>query len=109
MKTTSTCREVSGSGLFSPNSPLPETSPLLGGAVAAPLLAAGTSAVPLLLGAMALASLSAATGQGVPALRATGVVPACHKAGALGLSNLAYLLSVAFGPAIALTLAQPTG
>ncbi|MGC4788033.1 MFS transporter [Micromonospora sp. DT178] len=82
---------------------------LLGGAAAAPLLAAVASAVPLLLGAMALASLSAATGQGVLALRATGVVPASHQAEALGLFNLAYLLSVAFGPAIAVTLSQPTG
>ncbi|WP_233600281.1 hypothetical protein [Micromonospora sp. M71_S20] len=82
---------------------------LLSGAAAAPLLAAVTSAVPLLLGAMALASLSAATGQGVLALRATGVVPASHQAEALGLFNLAYLLSVAFEPAIAVTLSQPTG
>ncbi|MFG3643166.1 MFS transporter [Micromonospora sp. NPDC047762] len=82
---------------------------LLGGAVAAPVLAAVASAVPLLLVAMALASLVAATGQGVLALRATGVVPGSHKAEALGLFNLAYLLSVAFGPAIAVTLSHQAG
>ncbi|MFI5490265.1 MFS transporter [Micromonospora echinaurantiaca] len=77
---------------------------LLVAGAAAPLLAAVTTAVPLLLLAMALASLAAATGQGVLALHATGVVPASHRAEALGLFNLAYLLSVAFGPAIAVTL-----
>ncbi|MDT0530542.1 MFS transporter [Micromonospora sp. DSM 115977] len=76
---------------------------------AAPLLAAVTTAVPLLLAAMTLGSLAAATGQGVLALGATGVVPASHKAEALGLFNLAYLLSVAFGPAIAVTFSHPTG
>ncbi|MGW0432056.1 MFS transporter [Micromonospora sp. NPDC003197] len=75
---------------------------------AATLLAAVTTAVPLLLAAMTLASLSAATGQGVLALHATGVVSASHRAEALGLFNLAYLLSVAFGPAIAMTLSHPT-
>ncbi|MEU7995014.1 MFS transporter [Micromonospora sp. NPDC049060] len=74
---------------------------------AAPLLAAVTTAVPLLLAAMALGSLAAATGQGVLALRATDVVAASRRAEALGLFNLAYLLSVAFGPAIAVTLAHP--
>ncbi|MFY1594673.1 MFS transporter [Micromonospora sp. WMMD737] len=74
---------------------------------ATPLLAAVTTAVPLLLAAMTLGSLAAATGQGVLALRATGVVPASRRAEALGLFNLAYLLSVAFGPAIAVTLAHP--
>ncbi|MER7417384.1 MFS transporter [Micromonospora peucetia] len=74
---------------------------------AATLLAAVTTAVPLLLAAMALASLAAATGQGVLALHAAGVVSASHRAEALGLFNLAYLLSVAFGPAIAV-LSQPT-
>ncbi|MET8122490.1 MFS transporter [Micromonospora sp. NPDC005189] len=74
---------------------------------AVPLLAA-TTAVPLLLAAMTLASLSASTGQGVLALHATGVVSASHRAEALGLFNLAYLLSVAFGPAIALMLSHPT-
>lgn len=82
---------------------------LLGTGAATPLLAAVTSAVPLLLAAMTLGSLAAATGQGVLALRATGVVPASHKAEALGLFNLAYLLSVAFGPVIAVTFSHPTG
>ncbi|AVT37729.1 MFS transporter [Plantactinospora sp. BB1] len=77
---------------------------LLAAGAAAPLLAAVTTVVPLLLAAMALGSLAAATGQGVLALRAAGVVPASHEAEALGLFNLAYLLSVAFGPAIAVTL-----
>ncbi|MEU2663793.1 MFS transporter [Micromonospora sp. NPDC007220] len=74
---------------------------------AASLLAAVTTAVPLLLAAMTLGSLAAATGQGALALQATGVVAASRRAEALGLFNLAYLLSVAFGPAIAVTLAHP--
>ncbi|MEV4663174.1 MFS transporter [Micromonospora echinofusca] len=81
---------------------------LLATGAAAPLLAAVTTAVPLLLVAMTLASLAAATGQGVLALHATGVVPAARRAEALGLFNLAYLLSVAFGPAIAVALSHPT-
>ncbi|MFG1723181.1 MFS transporter [Micromonospora chalcea] len=72
------------------------------------LLAAVTTAVPLLLAAMTLGSLAAATGQGVLALHAAGVVSASHRAEALGLFNLAYLLSVAIGPAISVTLAHPT-
>ncbi|MFG2103621.1 MFS transporter [Micromonospora echinaurantiaca] len=79
---------------------------LLAAGAAAPLLAAATTVVPLLLAAMALGSLAASTGQGVLALRAAGVVPAAHEAEALGLFNLAYLLSVAFGPAIAVMLSQ---
>ncbi|GIJ41259.1 MFS transporter [Micromonospora andamanensis] len=75
----------------------------------APLLAASTTVVPLLLAAMALGSLAAATGQGVLALRAAGVVPASREAEALGLFNLAYLLSVAFGPAIAVMLSHSPG
>ncbi|MGC4765321.1 MFS transporter [Micromonospora sp. DT46] len=74
---------------------------------AASLLAAVTTAAPLLLAAMTLGSLAAATGQGALALQATGVVAASRRAEALGLFNLAYLLSVAFGPAIAVTLAHP--
>ncbi|MCX4385781.1 MFS transporter [Micromonospora peucetia] len=81
---------------------------LLATGAAATLLAAATTAVPLLLAAMALGSLAAATGQGVLALHATGVVSASHRAEALGLFNLAYLLSVAFGPAIAVALSHPT-
>ncbi|MGW4499089.1 MFS transporter [Micromonospora sp. NPDC004336] len=79
---------------------------LLAAGAAAPLLAAATTVVPLLLAAMALGSLAASTGQGVLALRAAGVVPASHEAEALGLFNLAYLLSVAFGPAIAVALSR---
>ena len=75
---------------------------------AALLLAAVTTAVPLLLAAMTLGSLAAATGQGVLALHAAGVVSGSHRAEALGLFNLAYLLSVAIGPAIAVTLSHPT-
>ncbi|UFN96286.1 MFS transporter [Micromonospora aurantiaca] len=74
----------------------------------APLLAAVTTAVPLLLAAMTLGSLAAATGQGVLALHAAGVVSASHRAEALGLFNLAYLLSVAIGPVVAVTLSHPT-
>ncbi|WP_370584931.1 MFS transporter [Micromonospora sp. ANENR4] len=75
---------------------------------AALLLAAITTAVPLLLAAMTLGSLAAATGQGVLALHAAGVVSASHRAEALGLFNLAYLLSVAIGPVVAVTLSHPT-
>ncbi|MBC8989837.1 MFS transporter [Micromonospora chalcea] len=80
---------------------------LLTGA-AALLLATVTTAVPLLLAAMTLGSLAAATGQGVLALHAAGVVSGSHRAEALGLFNLAYLLSVAVGPAIAVALSHPT-
>ncbi len=81
---------------------------LLVSGVAALLLAAVTTAVPLLLAAMTLGSLAAATGQGVLALHAAGVVSTSHRAEALGLFNLAYLLSVAIGPAVAVTLSHPT-
>jgi hypothetical protein len=80
---------------------------LLAAGVAAPLVAATATAVPLLLAAMATASLAAATGQGALAVRAAAVVPAGHRAEALGLFTVAYLLSVAFGPAIAVTLTLP--
>ncbi|MFG3708329.1 MFS transporter [Micromonospora sp. NPDC047670] len=88
-------------------SPRAVVAALLAAGVAAPLVAATATAVPLLLAAMATASLAAATGQGALAVRAAAVVPAAHRAEALGLLTVAYLLSVAFGPAIAVTLTLP--
>ncbi|GAA3383511.1 MFS transporter [Cryptosporangium minutisporangium] len=88
-------------------SPRVVVAALLAAGVAAPLVAAVATAVPLLLAAMATASLAAATGQGALAVRATAVVPASSRAEALGLFTVVYLLSVAFGPAIAVTLTLP--
>ncbi|MGW5688910.1 MFS transporter [Nonomuraea sp. NPDC003754] len=72
------------------------------------LVLAGTAAVtaalsvtPMaLLSAQALASLAAASGQGVFANRARAAVPEAQQPAAIGLFNLAYLLGAAFGPAI---------
>ncbi|WET76749.1 MFS transporter [Amycolatopsis sp. QT-25] len=65
------------------------------------LTLAGVSASPAaLLIAQALASLAAASGQGVYAVRA-GDAAGSHRAAGMGLFNLTYLLGAAFGPAIA--------
>ncbi|MFE6616235.1 MFS transporter [Amycolatopsis sp. NPDC057786] len=68
------------------------------------LVLAGVSVSPVaLLIAQALASLAAASGQGVFAVRA-GAAAGAHRAAGMGLFNLAYLLGAAFGPAIAALL-----
>ncbi|SDU44351.1 hypothetical protein [Amycolatopsis keratiniphila] len=65
------------------------------------LVLAGVSVSPAaLLIAQALASLAAASGQGVYAVRA-GDAAGADRAAGMGLFNLTYLLGAAFGPAIA--------
>ncbi|MFE2295052.1 MFS transporter [Streptomyces sp. NPDC059452] len=54
----------------------------------------------LLLFAQALASIAAASGQGVFAVHSTGAVPEEERPAAIGLFNLCYLLGAAFGPAV---------
>lgn len=56
-------------------------------------------AVPLLV-AQALASIAAASGQGVFAVHSTEAVPDEERPSAIGLFNLCYLLGAAFGPAV---------
>lgn len=68
--------------------------------VAAALAAAFTSWVPGLLVAQAAASIAAASGQGVLAVRATSAAPEEHRPAAIGLFTLCYLLGTAFGPAV---------
>ncbi|CAM4049831.1 MFS transporter [Kibdelosporangium persicum] len=70
------------------------------GLLAVCLVVLGTP-IPLLIIAMALGSLAAATGQAVLTVRATDAVPSRYRAATVGLINLCYLLGVAFGPAIA--------
>ncbi|MFD1940160.1 MFS transporter [Nonomuraea mangrovi] len=84
-----------------------ERSPFLVPAVLFVVLAgiatvtAALSVAPLaLLSAQALASLAAASGQGVFANRARAAVPGGQEPAAIGLYNLAYLLGAAFGPAM---------
>ncbi|MEU4804903.1 MFS transporter [Actinosynnema sp. NPDC023587] len=68
------------------------------------LVLAGVSVAPaVLLIAQALTSVAAASGQGVYAVRA-GAAADPHRAPAMGLFNLTYLLGAAFGPAIAALL-----
>ncbi|MCE7002524.1 MFS transporter [Kibdelosporangium philippinense] len=78
---------------------------LLGGLAAAATIAVVIvvlgSPVALLVVAMFLASLVAATGQGVLVVRATGALPDRYRATAVGMITLCYLLGAAFGPAIA--------
>ncbi|MFE3452621.1 MFS transporter [Nonomuraea sp. NPDC059194] len=71
---------------------------VLGGA--APVAVAIGDWPPVLLVAQAAASIAAASGQGVLAVRATSSVSQAHRPAAIGLFNLAYLLGAAFGPAI---------
>ncbi|WP_158893381.1 MFS transporter [Amycolatopsis anabasis] len=73
--------------------------------VAAPAVVALAAGAPVLLAAMFAGSLTASSGQGVLAVRASAAVPAEHRAAALGLFNLCYLLGAAFGPAIVALLA----
>ncbi|TDC44080.1 MFS transporter [Micromonospora sp. KC213] len=76
--------------------------PLLAGAGI--VLASLTAAPFALLGAQALTSVAAASGQGALATRAGTAVPEDSRAAAMGQFNLAYLLGAAFGPAIATLL-----
>ncbi|MDG9715410.1 MFS transporter [Streptomyces sp. DH24] len=74
-------------------------------AVLGPVLAVLSTASLVLLAAQALASIAAASGQGVLAVHATSAVPDDQRPPAIGLFNLAYLLGAAFGPAIVSLLA----
>ncbi|MHC0433251.1 MFS transporter [Streptomyces sp. O3] len=68
--------------------------------VSAPLVTGfGTTSL-VLLAAQALASIAAASGQGVFAVQATGALPDEERPSGIGLFNLCYLLGAAFGPAI---------
>ncbi|MFF5832018.1 MFS transporter [Streptomyces bacillaris] len=64
------------------------------------LLASVSTVAILLLLAQALASIAAASGQGVFAVHSTKAVPDEERPAAIGLFNLFYLLGAAFGPAI---------
>ncbi|MGI5380081.1 MFS transporter [Streptomyces sp. CA-251387] len=74
-------------------------------AVLGPVLAALSTAAPLLLAAQALTSIAAASGQGAFAVHATAAVADDQRPPAIGLFNLSYLLGAAFGPAIVSLLA----
>ncbi|OUC93185.1 MFS transporter [Streptosporangium minutum] len=80
--------------------PRPMITALAVTGAAAALAAAFTSWVPGLLIAQAAASIAAASGQGVLAVRATTAAPEEHRPAAIGLFTLCYLLGTAFGPAI---------
>ncbi|MEV4066878.1 MFS transporter, partial [Nonomuraea dietziae] len=80
--------------------PRPVIAALVVAGVAAALTAAFTGWAFGLLAAQAAASIAAASGQGVLAVRATSAAPEEHRAAAIGLFNLCYLLGTAFGPAI---------
>ncbi|ARF76711.1 MFS transporter [Kitasatospora albolonga] len=64
------------------------------------VLASVSTVAVLLLLAQALASIAAASGQGVFAVHSTKAVPDEERPAAIGLFNLCYLLGAAFGPAI---------
>ncbi|MDQ8707910.1 MFS transporter [Streptomyces sp. LHD-70] len=73
--------------------------------IAAPVVTEfGTTSL-VLLAAQALASIAAASGQGVFAVQATSALPDEERPSAIGLFNLCYLLGAAFGPAIVALLA----
>lgn len=74
---------------------------LAGGSLLAVFLVVTGAPIPLLIVAMALGSMAAATGQGVLVLRATKAVADQYRASTVGLITLCYLLGAAFGPAIA--------
>ncbi|QKV96997.1 MFS transporter [Streptomyces sp. NA02950] len=84
----------------SARAPRAVTTALVVMGVVAALTAAISVWASVLLGAQALASIAAASGQGVFAVRATSAVPGGHRPAAIGLFNLSYLLGVAFGPAL---------
>lgn len=68
--------------------------------VAGVVLASVSVVAVLLLVAQALASIAAASGQGVFAVHSTKAVPDEERPAAIGLFNLCYLLGAAFGPAV---------
>ncbi|WP_193514935.1 hypothetical protein [Streptomyces griseoloalbus] len=69
-------------------------------AVLGPASAVFATASLVLLAAQALASIAAASGQGVLAVHATSDVADDQRPAAIGLFNLSYLVGAAFGPAI---------
>ncbi|MET8682233.1 MFS transporter [Streptomyces sp. NPDC004647] len=71
----------------------------------APVTAALSVWALVLLIAQAVASIAAASGQGVFAVQATSAVPEDQRPAAIGMFNLSYLLGAAFGPAIVSLLA----
>jgi hypothetical protein len=73
--------------------------------VTAALIAFVTVDPVLLLVAPGISAITAASGQGVFAVRATAAVPDGDRPAAIGLFTLCYLLGAAFGPAIAALLA----
>jgi DHA2 family metal-tetracycline-proton antiporter-like MFS transporter len=90
------------------------TARLRMGVVLTGFIAAGVTAALLgltsvnpvvLLVAPGLSALTAASGQGVFAVRATAAVPDERRPAAIGLFTLCYLLGAAFGPAIVALLA----
>lgn len=82
----------------------PVIAALIAGGLGAAALAAVSPGAVLLLVAMFIGSLSAATGQGVLAVRASAAAPDRLVPAAIGLFNLCYLLGSAVGPAIAALL-----
>jgi uncharacterized membrane protein len=90
------------------------TARLRMGVVLTGFIAAGVTAAVLgltsvnpavLLVAPGISALTAASGQGVFAVRATAAVPDERRPAAIGLFTLCYLLGAAFGPAIVALLA----
>ncbi|MGP3923146.1 MFS transporter [Streptomyces sp. 8N616] len=81
------------------------TSVLIAMGIVAPVTAGFSVWSLVLLIAQAVASVAAASGQGVFAVHATSAVPDDHRPTAIGMFNLSYLLGVAFGPAIVSLLA----
>ncbi|MGP3952504.1 MFS transporter [Streptomyces sp. 7N604] len=81
------------------------TSVLIAMGIVAPVTAGFSVWSLVLLIAQAVASIAAASGQGVFAVHATSAVPDDHRPTAIGMFNLSYLLGVAFGPAIVSLLA----
>ncbi|MFC0439902.1 MFS transporter [Kutzneria buriramensis] len=90
------------------------TARLRMGVVLTGFIAAGVTAALLgltsvnpvvLLVAPGISALTAASGQGVFAVRATAAVPDERRSAAIGLFTLCYLLGAAFGPAIVALLA----
>ncbi|MBB5128174.1 MFS transporter [Streptomyces griseoloalbus] len=69
-------------------------------AVLGPASAVFATASLVLLAAQALASIAAASGQGVLAVHATSDVADDQRPAVIGLFNLSYLVGAAFGPAI---------
>lgn len=74
------------------------------GAVA-PLVAVSTAWLPLLLTVPAIAVFGAVAGQATLTISAAGAADTNHRATAISLVNLCYLLGGAFGPAVAAVIA----